>query len=116
MNFDTGVMRFSSPSMGACAAAGPAGARRARRASASVIVIRIMRVSFGYSPSKSCVGLHPGARALHRPPPSRVGAVTSVRGHRGGEAPVEPPVRGEVGGLPQPHADTGEIRGAEAGG
>ena len=69
MNLETGVIRFSSPSMGACARAGvPASASAHSTAIKARVGPRRRSIASCVPP----VGFDPSARPLHRAPPARV--------------------------------------------
>src|SRR5688572_24980269 len=108
MNFETGVIRVSSPSMGACAEAPPVTSAATSRASARIpsrfidLLLRDVR------------SRRPAPRALHGAPPAGValGARRGIHGRR--EVSVDGVALGDrVERAPEAAAEAGQIRSAE---
>src|SRR5881628_3426155 len=107
MNFDTGVIRASSPSIGACAQAVPRAPATSSTASARIATCLIDRLL-------SCRG--PPFRSLHRPPPPVATRRARRRIERGREPALQrPPPAHLVERAPHAGAQPGQVGGAQPG-
>src|SRR5882672_6509797 len=107
MNFETGVISASSPSIGACAPAFPHAPATSSTASARIATWFIDRLL-------SC--RQPPFRSLHRPPPAVAARGPRWFVERGRESPFErPPPADLVERAPHAGAQPRQIGGAKAG-